>query len=212
MLPAPKAFVFDWDNTLINSWDMIHDVMNYVLQKYRNETWTMEQIRSSTHHSAKDNFPRLFGEQAEEVLNDFRDYAYRVHPEYLNKIMPLPGALELLEFLKEQEIPCTIVSNKSADRLRLEVTHLDWDHYFKAVYGSTDFPYDKPNPYPAERAFEANNIEACHTWFVGDTPADWDCARNSGSHPIAVGDLLHEYPYPKTHFLTLNELLDYLKV
>lgn len=207
----PKAFIFDWDNTLVSSWDMIFDIMNHTLKKFRGETWSMEKIKESTHLSAQDNFPKLFGDKSDVALAELRCYAEANHANYVDSLKIMPGALDLLKYLKNNNIPCAIISNKHAKRLRIEVEHMGWNDYFTAVYGSTDFPHDKPNPYPAERAIEANKIEAAHTWFVGDTPADWDCARNSGCQPIAVGDLTHLDTLPKKIFTDLKALLDALK-
>ena len=30
-LPKPKAVIFDWDNTLVNTWPIIHDEVNDLL-------------------------------------------------------------------------------------------------------------------------------------------------------------------------------------
>ena len=35
MAEKPKAFIFDWDNTLVSSWDMIYDIMNHALKIMR---------------------------------------------------------------------------------------------------------------------------------------------------------------------------------
>lgn len=207
----PQAFIFDWDNTLVDSWDMIYEIVNHALKIFRGEIWSMEKIKENTHQSAKDSFPKIFGDKAEEALAELRRYAEENHTRYLYSLRCMPGTLDLLTYLKEKKIPCAIVSNKHATRLRIEVEHMELSDYFTAVYGSTDFPYDKPNPYPAERAIEANKIAAPYTWFVGDTPADWDCARNSDCQPIAVGDLTYLDDLPKTIFTDLRALLDHLK-
>lgn len=211
-LITPQAFIFDWDNTLVDSWDMIYDIVNHTLKTFRGEIWPMEKIKETTHLSAKDNFPKIFGAQAEEALIELRRYAEENHTHYLDSLKMMSGALDLLHYLKAKKIPCAIVSNKHAHRLRIEVEHMGLNDYFTAVYGSTDFPHDKPNPYPAERAIEANKIAAPYTWFVGDTPADWDCARNANCQPIAVGELTHLDDLPKTIFTDLNTLLNYLKI
>ena len=116
---TPKAFIFDWDNTLVSSWDMIYDIMNHALKKFRGETWSMEKIKENTHLSAKDNFPKLFGDKADEALTEIRRYAEQNHTNYLDSLQIMPGALNLLKYLKENDIPCAIVSNKHAKRLRI---------------------------------------------------------------------------------------------
>ncbi|MDP2193202.1 MAG: HAD-IA family hydrolase [Alphaproteobacteria bacterium] len=207
----PKAFIFDWDNTLVDSWYMIYDIINHVMYKYKGERWTMEQIQENTHLSAKDNFPKIFGDQAEEALSDLKSYANEIHANSIKNLKLLPGAMDLLMYLKENAIPCAILSNKYAHRLRIEVEYLGLTSYFTGVFGSTDFAFDKPHPHPAEQVLLSNHTDAKETWFVGDTPVDWECARNVGCQPVAVGQMAHLDTEPKMVFSGLSDMLDYLK-
>lgn len=207
----PKAFIFDWDNTLVDSWYMIYDMINHVLYKYKGERWSMQEIQENSHLSAKDNFPKVFGEKAEEALSELRSYASSVHADSLKNLNLLPGAMDLLSYLKENAIPCAILSNKHAQRLRVEVEYLGLTSYFTDVFGSTDFAFDKPHPYPATQALLSNKIDATETWFVGDTPVDWACARNVGCQPVAVGHIAHLDAEPKMIFAGMEDMLIYLK-
>ena len=89
----PRAILFDWDNTLIDSWHTIHDAQNHTLQAFGLEPWTIEQTRQQVRGSMRDSYPEMFGERWEEAGEVF--YA-RFAEKHLDTLTPLPGALELL--------------------------------------------------------------------------------------------------------------------
>ncbi|PPR65951.1 MAG: hypothetical protein CFH03_00782, partial [Alphaproteobacteria bacterium MarineAlpha3_Bin2] len=37
----PRAILFDWDNTLVDSWPTIIDALNVTLEAYGKTPWTM---------------------------------------------------------------------------------------------------------------------------------------------------------------------------
>ena len=42
----PRAILFDWDNTLVDTWPVIHDSMNVTLTHMGWEPWTMDETRA----------------------------------------------------------------------------------------------------------------------------------------------------------------------
>lgn len=184
----PKAILFDWDNTLADSWPIIHDALNITLEKMGHEIWTIEDIisgREGIHHSLRDSFPRLFGERWEEAKQHYYEAFLSVH---LERIKPLAGAEDVLKQLKEAGIYTAIVSNKTGDYLRQEVSHMGWDHYFNKVVGATDAKADKPFADPIHLALEGSGIKAGYdVWMVGDSATDIEAALNSGCEPHLFG-------------------------
>ena len=41
----PRAVLFDWDNTLVDTWATIHDAMNTTLTAMGHPTWTFDETR-----------------------------------------------------------------------------------------------------------------------------------------------------------------------
>ena len=39
----PRALLFDWDNTLVDNWDVITDAMNAVYDAFGMPRWTIEE-------------------------------------------------------------------------------------------------------------------------------------------------------------------------
>ena len=42
----PRAVLFDWDNTLVESWDIIHESLRLTFLDLDREPWTFKQTRA----------------------------------------------------------------------------------------------------------------------------------------------------------------------
>jgi phosphoglycolate phosphatase len=185
--PAPKAILFDWDNTLADTWPLIHAALCDTLRAMGHEPWTLEKTKREVHRSMRDSFPELFGDRWEEAGRIYQK-SYRSHRTI--KLAALPYALELLKALKQKPgLYVAVVSNKIGTSLREEVAQLGWNQYFAKIIGAQDAAEDKPSKAPVLLALDGSNIEpGKHVWFIGDSLTDMECAYNSGCHPIFYGD------------------------
>jgi phosphoglycolate phosphatase len=183
-LTMPEAVIFDWDNTLIDSWYAILDAQNHTLTAFGLEPWTLEETRVRVRGSMRDSFPALFGARWREAGEVF----YRRFTErHMDSLQPLPGAAELIAEIFERKIYLAVVSNKKGDYLRKEAAHLGWDRYFGRIVGAFDAARDKPAVDPVHLALEGSGIAAGRsTWFAGDADVDLECAVNAGCLPILV--------------------------
>ncbi len=185
----PRAVLFDWDNTLVDTWPVIVEALNMTFEAMGRERWSLDDIKSGRdgiHQSLRNSFPRLFGERWEEARDLYLGAFLDCH---LDILKPLHGARKTLEALHTAEVPMAIVSNKTGKHLRTEVAHLGWDHLFGRVVGPTDLAEDKPSPVPVHAALETlartpNN----DVWMVGDSHTDIEVALNAGITPILFGD------------------------
>jgi phosphoglycolate phosphatase len=184
-LPAPKAILFDWDNTLVDSWAVIHHAMATTFEALGRRPWTLEETRRKVRKSARDAFPELFGDRAAEATEVF----YRTYEaDHLKRLRALPGAGEMLEALARAGGPLLgVVSNKRGGLLRREAAALGWDRHFGPLVGAMDAARDKPAPEVVDFALAGSGIAAGpEVWFVGDTDIDLLCARNSGCTAVLV--------------------------
>jgi phosphoglycolate phosphatase len=182
----PKAILFDWDNTLVETWATVFEAMNTALKAVNRPIITIEEFWSRPHRSMRDTAFELFGEQAELGERIYYEAFSKFH---LETIRILEGAESLLADLKKRRIYSGIVSNKDGHHLRKEVTHLGWDPHFHQIIGARDTKEDKPSSIPVLAALQGSTIVPSHdVWFVGDSIVDVYCARASGCVPIVVGD------------------------
>lgn len=193
-LSRPRAIVFDWDNTLIDSWPAILDAQNHVFAHFGMPLWTMDEARRRVRGSMRDTFPAMFGDRWQEAGDVF--YA-RYTDRHLETLTPLPGAETLLETLADAGFLLAVVSNKKGDYLRKEAAYIGWDHYFHRIVGAFDAAQDKPAPEPVAMALDGCGVApGADAWFVGDADVDLECARNAG----CVGVLIRAEPPKENEF------------
>jgi phosphoglycolate phosphatase len=192
-LPRPRAILFDWDNTLADTWHIIYESLHETFTAMGHEPWPFEDVkqgREGIHHSLRDSFPRIFGADWEKAKKIYFESFLKCH---LDKIKDLPDAKNVLQHLSGTDIYIAVVSNKTGEYLRQEVSHMGWGPYFRKVIGASDAKADKPDPAPVYMALEGSGIAPSeHVWFVGDSFTDVQCAINAGCTPILYGENISE--------------------
>lgn len=184
--PRPRAVLFDWDNTLVDSWATIHDALNFLMRALGRPEWSLADTKEKVRLSLREAFPLHFGERWEEARDIYLERFRAIH---LERLTPLPGREAMLRGLVEQGIYLGIVSNKTGDVLRREVAQLGWSRFFGSIVGAGDAPVDKPACEPVHLALAPSGIAAGdEVWFVGDTGIDMECAHNAGCIAVLLGD------------------------
>jgi phosphoglycolate phosphatase len=192
-LRRPRAIIFDWDNTLVDSWGTIHDALNFLMTAMEKPLWTIEETREKVRLSLRDAFPAIFGDRWEEARQIYMDRFRAIHIE---RLTPLPGREAMLRMLAEGGIYLSLVSNKTGAVLRREVAHLGWTPLFGSIVGAGDAHTDKPHCAPVELALQPSGIApGPDVWFVGDTAVDMECALASGCVPVLLGTVESEIEF-----------------
>ncbi len=191
LYPFPKAILFDWDNTLMDTTPVLYKAFCVMRRHYNLPEYSMEEYQAKTGLSLRETFPDLFGDRWEEAKKVYLD-AYQEN--HLAMLTPFDKAKELVEFCYQKIGKVGVVSNKTGFILQEEIDYLGWQDYFFAVVGAGDAPKDKPAPEPVFKALETTNI-VCQNgklsdpvWFVGDGDADMQCANAAGCLPVRVAD------------------------
>src|SRR5882757_7072851 len=142
-LKRPKAILFDWDNTLVDTWPCIGRATNITLEAMGHTPWTDAEVRARVAGSLRDTFPRIYGDRWEEA----RDIYYRAFKStHLEMLKALAGAEEMLRFASKNGVHLGVVSNKTGEYLRAEAAHLGWNSLFGRLVGAQDAQRDKPAP------------------------------------------------------------------
>ncbi len=207
----PRALLFDWDNTLVDSWGVIHRALAATLSAMGHRPWSLEETRKRVRASARDSFPALFGDRAEEAMAVFYD---TFEAEHLTELRAQPGAGDMLARLAEAGLVLGVVSNKRGYLLRREAEHLGWTAWFHRLVGADDAPHDKPAVEAVELALEGSGLaRGAAVWFVGDTDIDMLCATRAGCLPILLrpeppeGDEFGQSP-PHLHATSCEALVE----
>lgn len=213
VLKKPRAVIFDWDNTLVDTWPVILAATNAALKAVGYPVWTLAEVKMRVRRSMRDAFPEMFGDRWQEASAAFFNTFQRIH---LKKLLQRPGAENMLTELSQEGFYLGVVSNKHGSYLRKEAKYLNWDHFFGRLVGAADAKRDKPAREPVDLVLEGSGILASgDVWFVGDTDVDLECAKQAGCVPILLCTevlqeaFIHSPPY--FHFSNCENLCKYLK-
>jgi len=184
-LARPRAVLFDWDNTLVDSWSTIHEALNVVMAAMEKPLWSLRETKDRVRLSLRESFPLHFGDRWEDARQIYLDAFRKIH---LDRLSPLPGRGELLRGLAAEGFFLGVVSNKTGALLRREAEVIGWSRLFGSLVGAGDASLDKPDAAPVALALEPGGIAAGEAvWLVGDTGVDMECAYNSGCIPVLLG-------------------------
>ncbi len=183
----PRAVIFDWDNTLVDSWGAIAEAINFVRAKYGLKVWDGDEIMAHCTRSARESFPDWFGDKWRDAWQDYYDKF--IEARRLMGLHEAKGASQLLAWLSDKKVPMVVVSNKSGEHLRVEAGQMGWTQYFASIVGAHDAPRDKPAREHADRALILAGLKnGPHVWFIGDSETDILCARAAECTPVLIGD------------------------
>ncbi|KIE05410.1 HAD-superfamily hydrolase [Candidatus Jidaibacter acanthamoeba] len=205
-LIKPKAIIFDWDNTLVDTWDIIHAALGCTFIEFGKTPFTLEESKIYVHKSMKDSFPSIFGDAWQDAAKRF--YVHYLD-NHLTHLKSLDNTIDTLNILRENNIKMSVLSNKRGDILRKEVEHFGWTEYFVKVMGSLDAAEDKPSAVPAFEIMKCMEIDSPQdVWFIGDSIADMECAVNAGCVPIFYGANDGLYSYSADSHINLAKLFN----
>lgn len=209
----PRAIVFDWDNTLVDSWDTIHQALVVTFEAMGHEPWSLAQTKERVRLALRESFPMLFGERWEEARRIYLDTFTAIHLEHLR---PVEGAAQLIDALATSGLYLAVASNKTGRLLRREAAHLGWESRFGRLVGAGDAAADKPQAAPVHLALDGSGIMPGEAvWYVGDTALDMECAANAGCVGVLLGARdggdagFSRFP-PALHFSACSTLLHYV--
>jgi len=213
-LPKPTAVIFDWDDTIVESWPVALESLNAALTGMGQAAWSDDEARRRCGGSARDMFQTLFGERWQEADKIYYDTYGRLTIE---NVRIHAHAEDILKALAKDKVYLAVVSNKRGTLLRLEAARIQFDKYFGKIIGAGDAEADKPHPAVVHMALQDSGIAAGpHVWFVGDSHTDMLCALNAGCTSILLEtktppeETLLNNP-PARRFKKHHDLMEFIK-
>ena len=180
-----KAVIFDLDGTLLYTLKDLYLSVNHALEEFNYPTRTYEEIRRFVGNGIRNLMTQACPENIpdfEECLACFKEY-YSVHSQ--DNTEPYDGIIELLQKLKEKNIPCAVVSNKFEAATK-ELIEKHFEGFFATVVGEGAGIPKKPDPAGVFEVMKRLNVEKDEILLVGDAETDIATARNAGIKCITV--------------------------
>lgn len=207
----PRAILFDWDNTLVDSWPVIHDAVNATMAAMGRPGWSLADTQARVRASMRDTFPEMFGADWERARDVY--YAHFAQ-HHIDRLVAMDGAQHALERLARSGCYLGVVSNKTGHFLRAEAAALGWSGWFGRLIGAQDASFDKPHRAPVDMVLDGSGVHpGPAVWFVGDAAIDMVCARNAGCIGVLVGTPSEADDFstaePAYHFADLHACVDH---
>ena len=173
-----RTVLFDLDGTLIDHFTAIHRCHSYTMRQLGLPEPTMARVRAAVGAGVEVAVERLVGPELKPAaLAIYRPYW---DATMLDDVKLLPGAKELLVFLKQTGVRTGVFTNKHGPSSRLTCAHLGLADLLDANFGATDTPWLKPDPQFARHVLSALGGEPATTALIGDSPYDLATAQNAG--------------------------------
>lgn len=187
--------LFDFDGTLIDPLDDIHEALVYTFNQYNLSLVDKHQTRISTGHglehllktTVKMSLSKSNQNEREALdwFNDSRGEIAMTYKKYYEKhclvnTAPYKGVLEGLKKLKEAGIKSIIVTNKVTSFAQKMADALGLSEYLTGVIGEGTCAEKKPSPVVWEYLKKEYGVEAEKTLMVGDSISDFRFAKVIG--------------------------------
>ena len=181
-----QAVIFDLDGTLVDTVEDIANAVNDTLADFGYPTHPIGFYKKSIGGGINDlirrSLPKDHDVSTESYIKTL-DHHYKTHLNQQTKVYPY--VYEILDLLKEKEVPIAVISNKRHPFTVDSVNRFFPDSFDIIIGSGGDFPL-KPDPQSALHVLEEYNAKPEKSFFVGDTEYDIMTAQNSEMISLGV--------------------------
>ncbi len=182
-----KAVIWDMDGVIADTAPYHFQAWQEVFQK-RGVTFT------------ENDFRRNFGQRNDTIIRNAsgegilqseldaiasekeKNYRQRVR----GNIKPIPGAIKLMESLKEHGFCMALASSAPMENIQLIIGGLAINDYFQAIVSGREVKEGKPNPQGFLLAAQKLGVEPENCIVVEDAIAGVAAAKRAGMHCLAI--------------------------
>lgn len=208
-----KAAIFDLDGTVTDTLPVSAAAFIKTLIQHTGREYTPGEIFAMFGPPEEVIFERLKPGQGQVLMSDYLANYRQVHPQ-LASIYPQMS--EALNWLCEQEIPCSIVTGKGRDAALITLELLELEGTFPVVVTGSCVNCPKPEPEGILAVLSTLGVPPHEAFYLGDSPGDIQAARAAGV--LSLGALWGSRDPevllkagPQHSFATPSQFLEWLK-
>jgi len=183
-----KAILIDFDGTLVDSLKLFEEA-NYYAFKELGYNIDPEELRDKLGMSFEDILKAIISKYPELNnldLEKFNKIRNKYIIENLHKIKLHKGAIELINFAKENNIKLAVVSSSKRDFVNTALEYLKIDNVFDIVLTSDDVKNAKPDPEIFLKALNLLKVKNYECVAIEDSIYGIIAAKRAGIPVYAV--------------------------
>ncbi|SHO57525.1 HAD family hydrolase [Vibrio quintilis] len=199
------AVIFDMDGLLLDSERLALENFQTTCRKFGLDDFTDVYLTCIGTNLARTHeiLQQAMGDTVDyPAFSQARETAYQA---LINReAIPLkPGVAELLEYLKQHQIPVAVATSTQRERALLKLRHAGLADYFPVVIGGDQVTRSKPDPEIYLKAAAALGISPADCLALEDSANGVRAAVAAGMKVIQVPDLIQ----PDAQLLTLGHTI-----
>lgn len=179
-----KAVCFDFDGTLVNTFEHIVQAFEKVLIENNLEP-DREVIRALVGKTLEECYKILLPD-VEASVPMARHHELQQTSEMYELIVLYDGIMDTLDALHAQDIKCAVVTNRTQPSLGLILDHTGLAEKFDLFVGPEHVSHNKPHPEPLEFAAKKLGVSAHEIIMVGDTHIDVAASKAAGATCVGL--------------------------
>ena len=172
-----KAFIWDLDGTLLDSYDVIVDSL-YQIYKEKGFSIDKQEILHDVINESVSYFIKKMEARFGVPFDDLKDRYSIISHNAKNNIKAMPHSKEILEFIRDNNIPNFVFTHRGVTTESV-LKNIGLYEYFDEIVTSTDGFERKPSPAGINYFIEKYHLDKNDTYYVGDRPIDIKCANNA---------------------------------
>lgn len=189
---ALTAVLFDFDGTLADTTELIHQSMRHATSTVLGRDYPRETLLNGVGRPLPEQMKSFDPERADELLDVYRRHNEAHHDDLIREF---PGVEESLSRLREAGLELAVVTSKR--RVSVDQALASFPALGRVVdrfVTMEDTARHKPNPEPLLKGLEMLGVAREEAAYVGDSPYDIAAARAAGLTSVGVswGAFTHE--------------------
>ncbi|MBO5250160.1 MAG: HAD family hydrolase [Muribaculaceae bacterium] len=184
-----KLVIFDLDGTLLNTIDDLGAAANYALEQCGFPTHQISSYPFFVGNGVKRLLERVLPEDArtEALAEQMRAHFMQYYDNHnVDKTVPYPGIVELLEQLASRGVKMAVASNKYQSAVEKLIAHYFPMVEWVAVEGQKEDVPVKPDPSIVFEILLKNPTPKSEVLYVGDSGVDMETARRACVESVGV--------------------------
>ena len=211
----PKAYLFDFEGTLVTFEWNLKEGMAAMLKGIVSSGYSLEKLKKTPSYVNIHDYASEIKEQNKEstimdIINNIFD---QFDADALTRWSLNPCAKSTIKKLKEKGFPVGLVTNVGSIAIEGAINTLGLENLFDSVITRNDVRRLKPSPEGLHMASKALKVNPDSVLLIGDSFDDIGAARAAGMKCCFIKggqDIVHlEYPYkPIIIINSLEELIN----
>ena len=206
-----KAFIWDLDGTLLDSYGVIVDSL-YQIYKEKGFEIDKQEILYDVINESVSYFIMKMEKRFGVPFDDLKDRYLIISHNAKNNIKAMKHSKEILEFIKNKGIPNYVFTHRGVTTEAV-LKNIGLYEYFDEIVTSLSGFARKPDPEGINYFVNKYHLDKEQTYYVGDRPMDIKCANNAHIKSImflpdnSVAQLSKQETYVVKDLLQIKDII-----